>query len=112
MSLALQQSDYFWADLLNKTDWYREHASSEIADHFVVAVEETLQNLTKMPGMGRPHFTSWPEFEGMRSYRVLRPFNRLVIFYRHDSEVLFAERLIHGTRDLPRRLRETPYKAE
>jgi plasmid stabilization system protein ParE len=112
MSLALRQSDCFWADLLNKTDWYREHANSEVADHFVAAVEKTLQNLTTMPGMGRPRFTKWPEFEGIRSYRVQRPFNRLVIFYRYNSEALFAERLIHGTRDLPRRLRETPYQAE
>jgi len=31
-----------------------------------------------------------------------------LIFYRHDGERLFAERLMHGARDLPRRLVEPP----
>jgi hypothetical protein len=30
------------------------------------------------------------------------------IFYRHNSAELSAERLMHGARDLPRRLLEPP----
>jgi hypothetical protein len=30
------------------------------------------------------------------------------LFYRHDSTGLFAERLMHGARDLPMRLIEPP----
>ena len=112
MSLSLEQSDYFWADLLKQVDWYREHATSEIAERFVDTVQETLHGLTRTPGMGRPRFADWPELKGIRSFRGQRPFNRLIIFYRHDAERLFAERLIHGTRDLPKRLIELPYEPE
>jgi hypothetical protein len=31
-----------------------------------------------------------------------------LIFYRFDDQRLFAERIIHGSRDLPRRLLESP----
>ena len=112
MSLSLQQSDEFWADLLKQTDWYREKATSEIAERFVNDVEATLHKLAQTPGMGRRRFVDWPELEGIHSYRVQRPYNRLLIFYRHDSKTLFAERLIHGSRDLPHRLVESPYKTD
>ena len=110
MSLLLRQSDYFWADLLTQVDWYREHASPEISDRFVDAVQATLHQLTRTPGMGRVRFVDWPEFEGIRSFRIQRPFHRLTIFYHHDDKTLFADRLIHGTRDLPKRLQQSPYQ--
>jgi len=108
VSRRLQQSDEFWADLLKQVDWYREYATGEIAEQFVDVIETTLDNLTRKPGLGRRRFVDWPELAGIRSFRVKRPFNRLLIFYRYDSEAFFAERLIHGTRDLPRRLLQSP----
>lgn len=112
MSLSLHQSDDFWADLLKQVDWYRDHATPEIAERFVAAVNATLHKLTQTPGLGRRRFTDWPELEGIRAFRVHPPFNRLLIFYRYDSETLFAERLIHGTRELPRRLLQSPYESD
>lgn len=112
MNLSLRQSDYFWADLIKQMDWYREHATPEIAERFVDMVQATLHQLTRTPDMGRPRFADWPELKGIRSLRVQRPFNRLIIFYRHDAESLFAQRLIHGTRDLPRRLLQSPYEPD
>jgi len=79
VSLLLRRSDYFWADLLKRVDWYRDHAGPDTAERFV------------------------------NSFRVQRPFQRILIFYRFDAEHLRAERLIHGARDLPRRLRQSPY---
>lgn len=108
MSLRLQRSDWFWADLERQVDWYRDEAGEEIADRFINAVETTLTALTRTPGLGRPRFAKWPELAGIRSFRVERPFHRQLLFYRHDGRTLFAERLIHGARDLPRRLRESP----
>ena len=104
MSLILRQSDYFWADLAKRVDWYRERAGSEIAGQFVDAVEATLADLAQTPGLGRERFWDWPELAGLHSWRVTKPFHRHLIFYRHDAKHLFAERLIHGARDLPRRL--------
>lgn len=109
MSLKLQRSDWFWADLVRQVDWYRDEANPEVAERFVNAVEATLQNLTHTPGLGRPRFSDWPELAGIRSFRVQEPFHRLLVFYRYNASTLFAERLIHGARDLPRRLQQSPY---
>lgn len=73
---------------------------------FVNAVEAILNALVRTPGLGRPRFANWPELAGIRSYRVQKPFHRLLIFYRCDGSVLSVERLIHGARDLPHRLLE------
>ncbi len=110
MSLRLTQSEYFWVDLTRRVDWYRTHASPTVAVRFVDAVQATLQSLVESPRLGKPRFTDWPELTGLRSFRVDRPFHRHLIFYRVAPEVLTAERLIHGARDLPRRLRESPYQ--
>ena len=109
MKLTVERADFFWADLTRQTDWYRENAGPEIAVQFVDAVEALLTGLAETPGLGRPRFQDWPELAGVRSFRVSRPFQRLLIFYRYDATTLFAERLIHGARDLRRRLRESPY---
>jgi toxin ParE1/3/4 len=112
MSLVVRQSDYFWADLQRQVDWYRDHATPEVAEGYVEAVEAALQELAKMPGVGRPRFADCPALVGIRSWRVRRPYNRHLVFYRFDDETLFAERVLHGARDLPRRLLESPYEAE
>ena len=104
MSLLLHRADDFWADLTRQVDWYRDEANPAVALRFVDAVEATLFSLLAQPGVGRTRFRNWPELEGVRSFRVQRPFNRFLIFYRFDSKQLFAERLIDGSRDLPRRL--------
>jgi len=109
VKLLLQRADFFWADFARQVDWYRDEASSEVAERFVVAVEATLNVLVKQPDIGRARFQKWPELAGIRSFRVRKPCHRFLIFYRHDISVLFAERLIYGGRDLPRRLLESPY---
>ncbi len=108
MSRTLEQADLFWADMTRQLDWYRDKAGSAVAIRFVDAVEATLKELAQTPGLGRQRFRDWPELSGIHSFRVRPPFQRLLIFYRFDESTLFAERLIHGARDLPRRLRERP----
>ncbi|HXR06257.1 MAG TPA: type II toxin-antitoxin system RelE/ParE family toxin [Candidatus Acidoferrum sp.] len=110
MIRVLRRSDHFWADALKQIDWYRENASPEVAEGYVNALEATLQALAKTPGLGRPRFQSWPELAGIRSWRIERPFHRHLIFYRFDKEILMAERVLHGARDLPRRLLQSPYE--
>lgn len=53
MSLFLQRSDYFWADLEKRVDWYRDHANSQVAERFVDAVKATLEILVQTPTLGR-----------------------------------------------------------
>jgi toxin ParE1/3/4 len=112
MSLALRHSDYFLADLRRQVDWYRDHASLEIAERYVNAVEAALGKLAETPGLGRPRFRDRPELAGIHSWPALRPYHRHLIFYRYDCQTLWVERIIHGARDLPRRLRQPPYESE
>ena len=70
----------------------------------------TLQTLTKDPGLGRLRFQGWRELSGLRSWRVQRPYHRHLIFYRFDKDTLIPERVLHGARDLPRRLLQSPYE--
>lgn len=111
MSLAIQQSEYFWADLRRQVDWYRDYAAPEMAERFVDAVAGTLNELAQAPGLGRPRFKDWPELAGIRSWRVRKPYHRHLIFYRSDAKVLLAERVVHEARDPPRRLLQPPYEA-
>ena len=108
MRLTLERADCFWADLVRQVDWYRDKAGPEVAVRFVDAVETPLADLTRTPGLGRLRFQNWPGLEGMHSFQVRRPFHRLIVFYCFDPATPFAERLIHGARDLPRRLRQSP----
>lgn len=109
MNLQLQQSSWFWADLNRQVDWYRDKAGEDVAEQFVDAVEDTLIRLARTPAIGRQRFLEWPELVGVRSFRVQQPFQRILIFYRFDATALFAERLIHGARDLPGRLLDHPH---
>lgn len=111
MTLRLERSEYFWADLERRVDWYRDHAGPEIAERFVSAAQSTLTALCQTPGLGRPRFKTWPELFGIHSFRIQPPFHRHLIFYRFDETSLLAERLIHGARDLPRRVTQSPFEA-
>jgi toxin ParE1/3/4 len=104
MIRVVRRADFFWDDLVTQVDWYREKASPEVAERFVNAIQATLQTLAATPGIGRLRFAHWPELNGIHSWPVERPYHRHLIFYRFDDEALYAERVIHGARDLPRRL--------
>ena len=110
MTLRLKRSEHFWADLERRVDWYRDHAGPEIAEGFVSVAQSTLIALCQTPGLGRPRFKTWPELAGIRSFRIQPPFHRHLIFYRFDETSLLVERLIHGARDLPRRVTQSPFE--
>jgi toxin ParE1/3/4 len=110
MTLRLERSEYFWADLVRRVDWYRDQAGPEVAGRFVSATQSTLTALCQTPGLGRPRFKTSSKLSGIHSFRIQSPFHRHLIFYRFNETSLFAERLIHGARDLPRRLTQSPFE--
>lgn len=106
MKLSLLRADTFNADFDQQHRWYLEEAGEELAGRFVVAVENTLQFLSIQPDLGQRRRFRQPALAGIRSFRVEPPFQKILIFYRHNASELSAERLMHGARDLPRRLAE------
>ena len=108
MSLELHRSDYFNEDFDRQYRWYLREAGEEIAERYYAAVLAIVQELARHPGLGRERKFRDEALRGLLSFRVTRPFHRHLIFYRATETNLFAEHVMHGTRDLPRRLREPP----
>jgi toxin ParE1/3/4 len=108
MKLALHRSDDFNRDFDLQYRWYLEQAGEAVAERYLAAVLATLRLLAAQPGLGRRLKFRHPTLRDIRSFRLAAPFGVHLIFYRYSSAELFAERLMHGARDLPRRLAEPP----
>jgi toxin ParE1/3/4 len=106
MKLSLHRAETFNADFDQQYRWYLEQAGEELAERFLMAVENTLQSLLTQPGSGHRKNFRHPALAGIRSFQVKSPFQNILIFYQHTSTEFSAERLMHGARDLPRRLAE------
>ena len=108
MKPTLHRSEYFNRDFELQYCYYLDRAGKEIAEQFLEAVLTTLRLLVGQPEAGPRRTFRHPALRDMRSFRATRPFQAHMIFYRYTGAELFAERLMHGARDLPRRLREPP----
>src|SRR5688500_2201707 len=110
--LELLKKWQFIADFEEQFRRYELRGGSDLSQRFLVAVDETLELLRTHPEIGRLRGFRKAELRGWHSFLVTRPFNRYLIFYRFDESSLEALRLVHGARDLPRRLLEDPRNGE
>ena len=108
MSRAIQMALDFTADFENLFGWYVDKAGEEVAWRFQEALDASLVRISVRPDLGRPRHFRHPKLQGLRSFLVEHPFEKILIFYRANEERLDAIRLMHGTRNLPRRLIEPP----
>lgn len=108
MTLSLHRAGVFVRDFELQSRWYVSEAGEEVAQRYLEALDATLQLLRVHPGLGRKRSFRHPLLRGIRSFRVSPPFDRHLIFYRFDRSTLYAERVIHGMRDLPHRLLQPP----
>jgi plasmid stabilization system protein ParE len=107
MSLPISISARAEQDMTLQYRWYLENADEQIAERYLAAVHETIQTLAGKPDLGRlRHFTA-SELAHVRCIQVRKPFDRHLLFY-WDGDTLRIERVMHGARDLPRRLLEEP----
>jgi plasmid stabilization system protein ParE len=106
MKVSLHRADEFNADFDQQYRWYLAEAGEEIAERFLRAATNTLLLLSEQPDLGRRRKFRHPLLHGLCSMQVEKPFQKILIFYRHNATELSAERLMHGARDLPRRLSE------
>lgn len=107
MKRSLHRSEDFNSDFDLQYPWYLEHASKVVAERYLDAVLATLRLLATQPELGRRRKFRHPALHALRSFRVVSPFEVHLLFYRHNATELSAERLMHGARDLPRRLVES-----
>ena len=108
MSLRVRRSEWFIGDLEHYAAWYDRAAGWDLAGRYLQAVAATLARLAERPALGHAIVFDAPELAGMRCLTVERPFQKHLIFYRFDEAMLSAERVVHGARDLPRRLLQAP----
>jgi plasmid stabilization system protein ParE len=108
MNHSYRRNPFFTADVQKEFEWYWDEAGEEVAWRFEAAVERTLLAIARQPGLGQERRFRNPAFRGLSSFRVEPPFKKLLIFYRVERSGIEAWRLMHGARDLPRRLVETP----
>lgn len=108
MSLQIEVSDLAVEDVTLQFAWYLRHADVDVANGYQAALKATFEKIARSPGLGRLRRFAHPELTGLHSITAGRPFDRFVVYYRADSRVLSIERVIHGMRDLPRRLLDPP----
>ena len=100
--MTVQRSERFDADLERQFRWYLLEVALDpvdalaLATRFAEAVDEALEVLERNPEIGRRRFGASLDLAGTRSWRIGKPFHRFIIFYRIESEVIFAERLLEG----------------
>jgi toxin ParE1/3/4 len=108
MNFRVRRSAFFREDFDRQFRWYLEHAGERVAVRFLAAVTHTVERLTRRPEIGRKRRFRHPELQGFHSLRVQPPFDAHLLFYRVIDSEISIERMLHGRRDLPQRLREPP----
>jgi plasmid stabilization system protein ParE len=108
MSLRIEKAEHFVVDFSLQFARYATEGGAELAFRFQQCLDSTLVRLSNRPDIGRVCRFRHPSLQGLRSFQVNRPFGSLLVFYRFDTETMHAVRLMHGARDLPRRLHEPP----
>lgn len=107
MKLLLHRAEKFNADFDQQYRWYLQQAGEELASRFLDALEITLEKLVMEPDLGRQRKFRNAALADICSFQIEKPFQKILIFYRHNVRELSAERLMHGARDLQKRLAES-----
>ena len=100
--MIVQRSERFDTDLERQFRWYLLETDLDpvealaLAIRFAEAVEASLEALRRNPEIGRQRFETYADLVGTRSWPVRKPFRRFIIFYRTESGILSAERLLEG----------------
>jgi plasmid stabilization system protein ParE len=108
MSRRREYAAWFDADIQLRAAWYTNKGGQGLALRFIDALETTVDKLELNPSRGRQAFPKDPRLADLHAMFLERPFQRLILFYRFTEQAIILERLIHGARDLPRRIGESP----
>jgi plasmid stabilization system protein ParE len=106
MNHTIIRGDQFIADVYGRARWYAREAGLEVAQKFERAVAATVLRLARNPTVGRLLRFKHPNLMGLRSLPSAPPFGNILIFYRVEGMNVYVFRLMHGARDLGRRLLE------
>lgn len=89
-------------DIIRQFRWYLvEQDAPDAAIRFLDAVDESVEQLLRMPPMGTPKPLRNPALAGLRGWPV-EGFEDMRIFYLVQGETLKVVRILHGKRDINR----------
>ena len=95
-------------DLAHQYRWYLDHAGVDVAERYLAAFDASVAQVASHPTLGKACRFRAPELAGMRWRSVAAPFSAHLVFYEEMGSEMSIERVMHGARDLPRRLAERP----
>ena len=96
--MSIIRRDEVLRDLLDLS-CYIAQDSLEVAYRFLDAVEETFQDLERMPRMGTKREFQDARLSGVRMWRV-KAFPKHLIFYRSIEDGVEIIRVLHSARDI------------
>jgi toxin ParE1/3/4 len=76
-----------------------EEVQPEVADRFLLAVQNSIEHVAKHLGVGAPVELQNPKLAGLRSWRVTG-FPAIRVYYLVEEDVLRVIRISHGKRDI------------
>lgn len=91
-------------DAAEVVDFYRDEGGPELALRFIESLERAYEHLGRQPLSGSPRYAHELDLPGLRVWPV-RPFPHL-IFYLEREDRIDVWRVLHGRRDIPRRMQD------
>lgn len=95
-------------DLALQYEWYLREAGEHIAERYLNAFRQSLDLISRQPEIGNVRKFRSKQLSGIRSFQLLGAFRVHLVFYRIEAEALVVFRVLHGMRDLPKRLLDPP----
>jgi len=89
------------ADILRYVRYLLEHDARTAAERFPDAVDQALERLLDMPGLGAPQAFTHPKLGAMRAWQV-PGFQYMYIYYQEIAGGIRVIRILHSKRNLRR----------
>ncbi len=107
-SLPVIISEAAREDPARQSNWYYHKAGADTAERYLAAFDSATALLAMQPETGTLRKFHDGRLRRLRSVIMFGAFRVHLIFYRAEAEQLVIFRVLHGMRDLPRRLLESP----
>lgn len=93
-------------DINDAIDHYLTEAGPAVTLSFIDALEDVLREIGMRPKSGSPRYAQELDIPGLR-FRTIGRFPYLIFYIEKEAEV-DVWRILHGARDVPARMLESP----
>jgi plasmid stabilization system protein ParE len=92
-------------EIIDQADYLAEHASEAIAYRFLAAVDDTVNSLLDMPGIGALWGSEHPRLHDIRR-KPVKGFPNHLVFYRATDDLVEVLHLYHAAQNIEQLLEE------